>query len=921
VIYTATDAKNNKATCSFTVTVSNPCANDTIKPVFDICPPNITKTTADTAAIATWTPPTATDNCGVPSLSSTHNSGNSFRIGTTTVIYTATDAKNNKATCSFTVTVSNPCANDTTKPVFDICPPNITKTTADTAAIATWTPPTATDNCGVPSVSSTHNSGNSFRIGTTTVVYTATDAKNNKATCSFTVTVSNPCANDTTKPVFDICPPNITKTTADSAAIATWTPPTATDNCGVPSVSSTHNSGNSFKIGTTTVIYTATDAKNNKATCSFTVTVSNPCANDTTKPVFANCPANISSIATGGTATATWTAPTATDNCGVPSLSSTHNSGATFPIGTTAVIYTATDAKNNKNTCTFNVIVSPANTNYCGSKSLEPYQEWVSGVKFGTINNTPQANEGKSINWSVVGYSDFTGLITNVNRGQGYPLNVLSSVSWSGRSADLYCRVWIDFNGDKTFDDTEKVLEGRAQNPFISTVNIPSAAISGNTRMRVSLKWGGFPTACENFTSGEVEDYAINIGGSDCTTDAVPPVFANCPTNISATTSGTDAAATWTPPTATDNCTTTPTVTSSHNSGAIFPIGTTTVTYTATDAKNNRSTCVFTVTVTNPCANDVVAPVFTNCPNNISRTTQDTAAIATWTPPTATDNCTTPSLSSTYNSGASFKIGTTTVVYTATDAKNNRSTCSFTVTVTNPCANDTVPPVFTYCPINIMQTTPATTLTVAWPPPIATDNCTANPTLSSTHQPNTAFPIGVTTVIYTAKDARNNANTCSFTISVFPPNVNYCASKSSEPYQEWVSGVQFGTMTNLIQANQGKSINWSVVGYSDFTSLAATVSRGQTYPLSITPGTSWSGRLPNLYCRVWIDFNGDKTFDDAEKVMEGRALNVFSGNVLIPTNTTTGNTRMRVSLKWGSLPTACESFIPGEVEDYTVTIR
>jgi hypothetical protein len=921
VIYTATDAKNNKATCSFTVTVSNPCANDTTKPVFDICPPNITKTTADSAAIATWTPPTATDNCGVPSVSSTHNVGNSFKIGTTTVIYTATDAKNNKATCSFTVTISNPCANDTIKPVFDICPPNITKTTSDSAAIATWTPPTATDNCGVPSVSSTHNSGATFKIGTTTVVYTATDAKNNKATCSFTVTVSNPCANDTTKPVFDFCPPNITKTTADTAAIATWTPPTATDNCGVPSVSSTHNSGNSFKIGTTTVIYTATDAKNNKATCSFTVTVSNPCANDTTKPVFTNCPPNISSIATGGTATATWTAPTATDNCGVPSLSSTHNSGATFPIGTTAVIYTAIDAKNNKNTCTFNVVVAPANTNYCGSKSLEPYQEWVSGVKFGTINNTPQANEGKSINWSVVGYSDFTGLITNVNRGQSYPLNVLSSVSWSGRSADLYCRVWIDFNGDKTFDDTEKVLESRAQNPFIGTVNIPSAAISGNVRMRVSLKWGGFPTACENFTSGEVEDYTINIGGSDCTTDAVAPVFANCPNNISATTSGADAAATWTPPTATDNCTTTPTVTSSHNSGAIFPIGTTTVTYTATDAKNNRSTCVFTVTVTNPCATDVVAPVFTACPNNISRTTQDTAAVATWTPPTATDNCTTPSLSSTYNSGASFKIGTTTVIYTATDAKNNRSICSFTVTVTNPCANDTVPPVFTYCPINIMQTTPATTLTVAWSPPIVTDNCTANPTLTSTHQPNTAFPIGVTTVIYTAKDARNNANTCSFTISVLPPNVNYCASKSSEPYQEWVNGVQFGALTNLIQANLGKSINWSVVGYSDFTSLAAVVNRGQTYPLSITPSTSWSGRLPNLYCRVWIDFNGDKTFDDAEKVMEGRALNVFSGNVLIPTNTTTGNTRMRVSLKWGSLPTACESFIPGEVEDYTVTIR
>ncbi len=752
------------------------------------------------------------------------------------------------------------------------------------------------------------------------MIYTATDLKNNKATCVFTVIISNPCANDSTAPVFANCPANIVKTTTDTVATATWTPPTATDNCTTPSVSSTYNSGATFKIGTTTVIYTATDLKNNKTTCSFTVTVSNPCANDSIAPVFSNCPANISRIATGGTATATWTAPTATDNCGTPSVSSTYNAGASFSIGTTTVTYTATDAENNKATCVFTVTVSPANTNYCASKSLEPYQEWVSGVKFGTINNTPQANEGKSINWSVVGYSDFTNLITNVNRGQNYPINVLASTSWSGRLPDLYCRVWIDFNGDRAFDDTEKVLEGRAQSPFIGTVNIPSTAISGNTRMRVSLKWGGLPTPCENFTSGEVEDYQVNIGGTDCSADTEPPVFANCPANIARTTSDTAAIATWTPPTATDNCTT-PSVSSTYNSGTSFKIGITTVTYTATDAKNNRSTCVFTVTVTNPCSNDVAAPVFANCPANIVLTTSDTAAIATWTPPTATDNCTTPLVSSTYNSGTSFKIGTTTVTYTATDAKNNRSTCVFTVTVTNPCANDTVAPVISMCPNNITQTTPTTSLTIAWSPPIATDNCTANPTLTSTHAPNSVFPIGTTTVVYTARDARNNASTCSFTISILPPNLNYCASKSSEPYQEWVNGVQFGTITNLIQANQGKSINWSVVGYSDFTSLTTFVNRGQSYPLSITAGTSWSGRISNLYARVWIDFNGDKTFDDSEKVLEGSAQSVFSSNVLVPTTTTTGNTRMRVSLKWGGFPTPCESFIPGEVEDYTITIR
>ena len=29
--------------------------------------------------------------------------------------------------------------------------------------------------------------------------------------------------------------------------------------------------------------------------------------------------------------------------------------------------------------------------------------------------------------------------------------------------------------------------------------------------MRISAKYGGYPTACETFTNGEVEDYTVNI--------------------------------------------------------------------------------------------------------------------------------------------------------------------------------------------------------------------------------------------------------------------------------------------------------------------------------------------------------------------------------------------------------------------------
>ena len=85
--------------------------------------------------------------------------------------------------------------------------------------------------------------------------------------------VNNACNGDTQKPVFTYCPTSITLTTAENSAVATWQLPTATDNCGTPSVSSSFSSGQSFAVGTTTVIYTASDSKGNQATCQFNVSV------------------------------------------------------------------------------------------------------------------------------------------------------------------------------------------------------------------------------------------------------------------------------------------------------------------------------------------------------------------------------------------------------------------------------------------------------------------------------------------------------------------------------------------------------------------------------------------------------------------------------------------------------------------------
>jgi hypothetical protein len=171
--------------------------------------------------------------------------------------------------------VTTPCDTDITPPVLSACPYDVSIKTRRTSAIVSWTVPTATDECGTPVITSTNASGSQFPIGTTTVTYTATDAKGNKTTCSFKVTVIRiiTCETDTQAPVFYDCPIDITLNTTGTGAVALWDHPSVGDNCGIPSVVFNYSPGQMFPVGITTVIYTAKDAKGNTSYCMFKVTV------------------------------------------------------------------------------------------------------------------------------------------------------------------------------------------------------------------------------------------------------------------------------------------------------------------------------------------------------------------------------------------------------------------------------------------------------------------------------------------------------------------------------------------------------------------------------------------------------------------------------------------------------------------------
>jgi hypothetical protein len=85
------------------------------------------------------------------------------------------------------------------------------------------------------------------------------------------------------------------------------------------------------------------------------------------------------------------------------------------------------------------------------------------------------------------------------------------------------------------------------------------------------------------------------------TLDTTAPVLTGVPGDISTgATSSVGAAVDWTPPTASDNVDPRPVVSCDHNPGATYPLGSTLVTCTATDAAGNRSSQSFTISVTYP---------------------------------------------------------------------------------------------------------------------------------------------------------------------------------------------------------------------------------------------------------------------------------------------------------------------------------
>ena len=491
----------------------------------------------------TWT--AATDNTGVTGyevyqngLLKTTTTATSLAVtgltaSTTYSFYvTAKDAAGNTSTASNVANLTTLAATDITAPSTSTLSASGTTTVATNL---TWT--AATDNTGVTGynvyqngVLKTSTTATSLAVSglTASTSYsfyvTAKDAAGNTSTSSNVVNVTTLAAADTTAPSASTLSASGTTTVATNL---TWT--AATDNTGVTgynvyqngvlktSTTATSLAVSGLTASTSYSFYvTAKDTAGNTSLASNTVTVTTQALTiaDITAPTSTKL---FSSGTNVSSTTLTWAA--ATDNVGITGYNVYQNGVLTttttatslgvtgLAAATTYNFYvTAKDAAGNVSSASNTVTVTTlsAGISYCNSAGSTA-REFINRVQLGSINNLSGNNNG---------YGNFTSLSTSLSTGSTATITI--TPAWNGMSANEAYSVWIDYNQNGNFDSNELVFsKSKSKASSVSgSFFIPSNAVSGTTRMRVSMKYNALPTACEVFTNGEVEDYTVTIVGT-----------------------------------------------------------------------------------------------------------------------------------------------------------------------------------------------------------------------------------------------------------------------------------------------------------------------------------------------------------------------------------------------------------------------
>lgn len=148
------------------------------------------------------------------------------------------------------------------------------------------------------------------------------------------------------------------------------------------------------------------------------------------------------------------------------------------------------------------VLVSDNANTYCDSRGLVASEDWIESLVIGDFINVSGQNGG---------LGNFVTAPLKLRKGFFY--NTLTTPGGLGRDvAPEGWRIWIDFNHDLQFSDSERVFSAFGMDTQYGTINIPSNALNGHTRMRVSMQFNTPQVGtCGAFIYGEVEDYTIDI--------------------------------------------------------------------------------------------------------------------------------------------------------------------------------------------------------------------------------------------------------------------------------------------------------------------------------------------------------------------------------------------------------------------------
>ncbi len=739
----------------------------------------------------------------------------------------------------------NTCsATDNTAPTFTNCPTpvlNYPMTEAQTASlITTQNLVTSTDNCDGNFSYESLTFIQLFFNSSYNISLIRYDSAGRKGVCNFTLRTPNaPCAG-VNAPTITNCPTNISlqAATGQTCVNANWTVPTAT---GLRvNLTSNFQPNTCFSIGTTVVTYTATDSCGRTATCTFNVVVTGggaTCLNQFSLESFnaQNC--------IRGSNTTPWefgTLSQYTNNIADGFMLSVNVFGTNtrlFMRNGTSIRPSGSRFSN----CAANWIYFVAEggriRNDARSTNIEVPSLPIRVRTFGNAQNPD----------SIIVELDSSTTETPISLVSLQKTQRCNPCYATDRTAPVIqnCPASGIVNYDLASSSSQFTRSLLAELNITSSDNCPIDITNPLEFMYPNVYFANWRTS-QAFSLVRYDsagnrarcNFTVRFGNPPCAFFTSPPVIANCPANISlqAATGQTCATATWLAPTATSSGGVIPvsSLTSNFQSGACFPIGTTVVTYTATDSCGRTATCAFNVVVTgggsgSTCTNNLLQ----NAGFESGLTSWDGNGVVTTTANTGTravricnsgdviyqqlsavggrvyqlnqmsvrvdantnglvgikfmNGSFTPildvaaiginqnqsSYTQLFNTPYSITAPASAAYVQVYVTKSNGAGCIYVDDVCfsqntggggNPCQT-TAAPVISGCPTNIslQATTGQTCANATWSAPTATG---LRVNLTSNFQSGACFPIGITTVNYTATDSCGRTATCSFTVNV-----------------------------------------------------------------------------------------------------------------------------------------------------------